>query len=120
MSRNHLVALSKTHRSALLASLLKDIKSERAKVAEKDHLRLLYVTKWFLAFFRLVRTATGSGHLEVTFGMVAEVTERGWIAWVLKRMREAVEQKVFFRPVTFHPSLTQLSSPKPGMSFKRV
>jgi hypothetical protein len=28
------------------------------------------------------------------FGLVAEVIERGWIVWVLKRMREAVEEKV--------------------------
>lgn len=28
------------------------------------------------------------------FGLVAEVTERSWIIWVLKRMREAVEEKV--------------------------
>jgi hypothetical protein len=81
-------------RIALLASLLNDIKSERAKIAEKDHLRLLHVTKWFLTFFRLVKAATGEGHIDVSFGMVAEITERGWIAWVLKRMREAVDTKV--------------------------
>lgn len=28
------------------------------------------------------------------FGLIAEVTERSWIVWVLKRMREAVEEKV--------------------------
>lgn len=28
------------------------------------------------------------------FGLVAEVTERSWIIWILKRMREAVEEKV--------------------------
>lgn len=28
------------------------------------------------------------------FGLIAEVTERTWIVWVLKRMREAVEEKV--------------------------
>ena len=28
------------------------------------------------------------------FGLIAEVIERGWIVWVLKRMREAVEEKV--------------------------
>jgi replication fork protection complex subunit TIMELESS/Tof1/Swi1 len=26
--------------------------------------------------------------------LIAEVTERGWIVWVLKHMREAVEEKV--------------------------
>jgi hypothetical protein len=99
---------------ALLASLLKDIKAERPKISEKDHLRLLYVTKCFLAFFhhlRSERSKSTSGmsrsvdptpkHDHTThllgqwgFGLIAEVTERGWIVWVLKRMREAVEEKV--------------------------
>ncbi|KAG2355989.1 timeless protein-domain-containing protein [Suillus spraguei] len=39
-----------------LRSLLKDIKSERPKIKEKDHLRLLYVTKWFLEFFLTSRS----------------------------------------------------------------
>lgn len=85
---------------------MKDIRSERAKVTEKDNLRLLYVTKWFLEFFLTMQskeisaskaalaakakpTATKWG-----FGFIAEVTERVWIVWVLKRMREAMEEKV--------------------------
>ncbi|KDQ56583.1 hypothetical protein JAAARDRAFT_79123 [Jaapia argillacea MUCL 33604] len=78
-----------------LSSLLKDIKSERAKVTEKDNLRLLYVTKWFLEFFICGR-AKGKGNEKDdawSFGLIAEVTERGWIVWVLKRMREAVDEK---------------------------
>ncbi|GBE89890.1 Topoisomerase 1-associated factor 1 [Sparassis crispa] len=72
-----------------LASLLKDIKAERPKITEKDNLRLLYVAKWFLEFFLDMR-AKGE---EWKFGLIAEVTERSWIIWVLKRMREAVEEK---------------------------
>ncbi|KAI0942849.1 hypothetical protein AcV7_002147 [Taiwanofungus camphoratus] len=75
-----------------LSSLLKDIKAERPKITEKDNLRLLYVTKWFLEFFMSVRTKEGQS-TTWTFGLIAEVTERGWIVWVLKRMREAVEEK---------------------------
>ncbi|GJE93432.1 timeless-domain-containing protein [Phanerochaete sordida] len=74
-----------------LASLLKDIKAERPKITEKDHLRLLYITKWFLAFFLALRAA--DKEREWSFGLVAEVTERSWIVWVLRRMREAVEDK---------------------------
>ncbi|KAH8980680.1 timeless-domain-containing protein [Lactarius akahatsu] len=80
-----------------LASLLKDIKSERPKITEKDHLRLLFVTKWFLEYFLAVRAqekevgAPGSEPWE--FGLVGEVIERGWIVWVLKRMNGAVEDK---------------------------
>ncbi|KAH9983375.1 timeless protein-domain-containing protein, partial [Russula compacta] len=84
-----------------LASLLKDIKSERPKITEKDHLRLLFVTKWFLEYFLAVRAweksenggpgAPGGGPWP--FGLVGEVIERGWIVWVLKRMNGAVEEK---------------------------
>jgi replication fork protection complex subunit Tof1/Swi1 len=92
---------------AFLSALLKDIRSERPKITEKDNLRLLYVTKWFLEFFLSMRSkehtkvkAGGGAKDKATveekwkFGLIAEVTERGWIVWVLKRMREAVEEKV--------------------------
>lgn len=87
--------------TAFLASLLKDIKSERAKIAEKDNLRLLFVTKWFLQFFLATRSkqktaTTGSSYSRGPwgFGFVGEVVERSWIGWVLKRMRGALEEKV--------------------------
>ncbi|KAF9001196.1 timeless protein-domain-containing protein [Cyathus striatus] len=79
-----------------LSALLKDIRSERAKITEKDNLRLLFVTKWFLEFFLAMR-ANEQGKGEQTdrwsFTLVGEVTERSWIAWVLKRMRAAVDEK---------------------------
>ncbi|KAG6820075.1 hypothetical protein H0H93_005603 [Arthromyces matolae] len=73
-----------------LSALLKDIRSERAKITEKDNLRLLFVTKWFLEFFLSKRAQDAT---RWKFGLIAEVTERTWIIWVLKRMREAVEEK---------------------------
>ncbi|EIW79780.1 timeless-domain-containing protein [Coniophora puteana RWD-64-598 SS2] len=85
-----------------LASLLKDIKSERAKITEKDHLRLLFVTKWLLDFFLSSRTralAKGTNQASVAddkgwqLPSVAEVTDRAWIVWVLRRMRESMEDK---------------------------
>lgn len=56
------------------------------------------MTKWFLEFFLSMRVKENE-KLKNTqerwkFGLIAEVTERGWIIWVLKRMREAVEEKV--------------------------
>lgn len=84
--------------------MLKDIKSERPKITEKDHLRLLFVTKWFLEYFLAVRAQekeVGVGALPASepwaFGLVGEVIERGWIVWVLKRMNGAVEEKVEMR-----------------------
>lgn len=82
---------------AFLSALLKDIRSERPKITEKDNLRLLYVTKWFLEYFLAMRSKEQSektGQDRWNFGLIAEVTERSWIIWVLKRMREAVEEKV--------------------------
>ncbi|KAH9060235.1 timeless protein-domain-containing protein [Lactarius vividus] len=81
-----------------LASLLKDIKSERPKITEKDHLRLLFVTKWFLEYFLAVRAqekevGAPASEQPWAFGLVGEVIERGWIVWVLKRMNGAVEDK---------------------------
>ncbi|KAF8909752.1 timeless protein-domain-containing protein [Gymnopilus junonius] len=82
--------------NSFLSGLLKDIRSERPKITEKDNLRLLYVAKWFLEFFLSMRSKeqqAKSGQDRWNFGLVAEVTERSWIIWVLKRMREAVEEK---------------------------
>ncbi|KAJ8588043.1 timeless-domain-containing protein [Rhizopogon salebrosus TDB-379] len=77
-----------------LRSLLKDIKSERPKIKEKDHLRLLYVTKWFLEFFLTSRSNEKAvEQRKWNLGLVAEVTDRGWIIWVLKRMRQAMDEK---------------------------
>jgi replication fork protection complex subunit Tof1/Swi1 len=78
-----------------LSSLLKDIKSERPKIAEKDHLRLLYTTKWLLEFFLHLRSKEKvvDDRRRWNFGLVAEVTDRSWIVWVLRRMRDAMEEK---------------------------
>lgn len=68
---------------------------------EKDNLRLLYVTKWFLDFFLQAQAKDkAASKTEWDFGLVSEVTERSWIVWVLKRMREALEDKVL---PSFHP-----------------
>ncbi|KAI9507117.1 timeless-domain-containing protein [Russula earlei] len=81
--------------NTFLASLLKDIKSERPKITEKDNLRLLFVTKWFLEYFLAVQAQEkGVDASEPwAFGLVGEVIERSWIVWVLKRMSGAVEEK---------------------------
>ncbi|KAG1818982.1 timeless protein-domain-containing protein [Suillus subaureus] len=82
-------------RISFLRFLLKDIKSERPKIKEKDHLRLLYVTKWFLEFFLTSRSNEKAveEQRKWNLGLVAEVTDRGWIIWVLKRMRQAMDEK---------------------------
>lgn len=80
-----------------LSSLLKDIKAERARITEKDNLRLLFVGKWFLEFYTALRAKEVSerqGSVKWGFDYIAEVMEREWLSWVLRRMREAVDNKV--------------------------
>ncbi|CAE6456708.1 unnamed protein product [Rhizoctonia solani] len=89
--------------NTFMSCVLKDIKSERPKYTEKDNLRLLFLTKWFLEFFLLVREnqekerkqrGLFAGASELwPFGYVSEVVEHGWAPWVLRRMRAAVEEK---------------------------
>ena len=71
---------------------MKDIKAERPKITEKDNLRLLFVTKWFLEFFRCTREVDKERIWD--YGLITEVTDRSWFVWILRRMREAVEDKV--------------------------
>ena len=69
---------------------MKDIKSERPKITQKDHLRLLFVSKWFLEFFLAIRSRQldsaqkegGAGadkekSLVWGFDLVGEIVERG-------------------------------------------
>ncbi|PPQ67837.1 hypothetical protein CVT24_003143 [Panaeolus cyanescens] len=79
--------------NTFLSQLLKDIRSERPKITEKDKLRLLFVTKWFLEFFLSMRSKDKSDPTKWSFGLISEVTDRNWISWVLKRMRESLEEK---------------------------
>lgn len=88
---------------AFVATLLKDIRLERARITEKDKLRLLFVTKFFLDYFLALRAQEQQSQMDKDtsnvdekwpFGLIAEVMERDWIVWVLKRMREAVDEKV--------------------------
>ena len=82
--------------TAFLGSLLKDIKSERPKITEKDNLRLLFVTKWFLEFFlaALAKDSGGSTGWNWGYDLVTEVVDRAWIVWILRRMRGAIDEKV--------------------------
>ncbi|KAG9047150.1 Topoisomerase 1-associated factor 1 [Tulasnella sp. UAMH 9824] len=74
-------------------SLLKDIRMERAKITEKDNVRLLFLTAWCLEFFLAARLKNGAESNVTGYAMVKEVVEEEWVKWVLKRMREAAEDK---------------------------
>ncbi|EJD53471.1 timeless-domain-containing protein [Auricularia subglabra TFB-10046 SS5] len=84
--------------NSFLTSLLKDIRAERPKVTEKDNLRLLFVTKWFMEYFLALHNKEkadkkGKEVERWTFDHVADIVERPWIAWMLKRMRNALDEK---------------------------
>ncbi|CAE6409911.1 unnamed protein product [Rhizoctonia solani] len=89
--------------NTFMSCVLKDIRAERPRYTDKDNLRLLFLIKWFLEFFLLVREnqekeqkqrGLFTGALEIwPFGYVSEVVEQGWAPWVLRRMRAAVEEK---------------------------
>ncbi|KIJ43813.1 hypothetical protein M422DRAFT_136778, partial [Sphaerobolus stellatus SS14] len=65
------------------------------KITDKDNLRLLFVTEFFLQFFTLAKTKIDKegGPWTPEFGMVSEVIDRMWVVWILKRMRGALDEK---------------------------
>jgi replication fork protection complex subunit Tof1/Swi1 len=103
--------------AAFFSSLIKDIRAERSKVTEKDNLRLLFVSKFFIQFFLAMRerdisqastspteTSERDGQngeqkksdeekMTLGYSLVLEVVQRGWAGWILKRMREAADMK---------------------------
>ncbi|KAG9019357.1 Topoisomerase 1-associated factor 1 [Tulasnella sp. 427] len=100
LSQSALVALQKTAHQFIqtcfnrfVISLLKDIRMERAKITEKDNVRLLFLTTWCLEFFLAARQKNGIESNVTAFGMIKEVVQEEWVKWVLKRMREAAEDK---------------------------
>ena len=103
--------------------MLKDIKSERPKITEKDNVRLLYITKWFLEFFLMMQAQEKGKSTETDatwdFGLVSEVLERSWIIWILKRMREAVEAKVSLKPIMMNNEVPNRRSPNSGPSYRQ-
>lgn len=61
-------------------------------------MRLLFVAKWFMEYFVALQAkeaaAKNAGEPRWSFGLVATIVERSWIAWMLKRMRGALDEKV--------------------------
>jgi replication fork protection complex subunit Tof1/Swi1 len=79
-------------------SLLKDIRMERPKITEKDNLRLLFVSAWFVEFFKAMRSH--EPELAWPYTLIKEAIEEDTVKWVLKRMREANDEKVSLKRVS--------------------
>jgi replication fork protection complex subunit Tof1/Swi1 len=77
-------------------------------------------SQWFLEFFFYMRAQ--EGHAKWPFSVVAEVVERGWIIWVLKRMCQAVEDKVraSIHSIKIHLHRPSVLSQGSGRNCKRV
>jgi replication fork protection complex subunit Tof1/Swi1 len=90
---------SDNYRAAFFASILKDIKMERAKVKETDNLRLLYLSRFFLEYFLLLynrereRGVDPKNDEAHDFGLIAEMTEGTSIGYIQARMRICLSDK---------------------------
>jgi replication fork protection complex subunit Tof1/Swi1 len=101
--------------NTFVAGLLKDMRMERSwAVGENVGVWMLGVVRWAVAFFMIDGAdgdkEKGKGKAR-EFGYVAAAADSGCVAWVLKRMREATEDKVpfLFSLITFHNRLSNRS-----------
>ncbi|KAJ7786448.1 timeless protein-domain-containing protein [Mycena metata] len=87
--------------NTFLASLLKDIKMERSwAVGDRVGVWLMSVVRWTVAFFLMEgkaikerRRRRRRRNRNLSSGVWAQAAESGFVSWVLRRMREASEDK---------------------------
>ncbi|KAJ7764630.1 timeless protein-domain-containing protein [Mycena maculata] len=82
--------------NAFLGGLLKDIRMERSwATGDRVGVWLLAVVRWTTSFFLLdgSKDAKDAKGKRREFGRVGAAAESGFVAWVLRRMREAAEEK---------------------------
>ncbi|KAJ7849053.1 timeless protein-domain-containing protein [Mycena olivaceomarginata] len=85
-------ARGKAHFNAFLTALLKDIRMERSwATGDLVAMRVLAVVRWTITFF-LLDSKDGQGQKR-EFGRVGAAAESGFVSWVLRRMREATDEK---------------------------
>ncbi|KAJ7349333.1 timeless protein-domain-containing protein [Mycena albidolilacea] len=78
--------------NAFLTALLKDIRMERSwATGDLVAMRVLAVVRWTITFF-LLDSKDGQGQKR-EFGRVGAAAESGFVSWVLRRMREATDEK---------------------------
>ncbi|KAK7023845.1 topoisomerase 1-associated factor 1 [Favolaschia claudopus] len=81
--------------NVFLSGLLKDIRMERAwATGDRVATWVLAVVRWLIAFFLLDTKGNNDGSKpKREFGRVGAAAESGFVSWVLRRMREATEEK---------------------------
>ncbi|KAF7359427.1 Topoisomerase 1-associated factor 1 [Mycena sanguinolenta] len=91
-----------------LSALLKDIRMERSwATGDRVGMWVLAVVRWTITFFLLDNKGQ-----KREFGRVGAAAESGFVSWVLRRMREATEEKVWLMFFFASMPLTILS-PQP-------
>ena len=86
--------------AAFFASVLRDIRMERAKVREVDNIRFLFLVRLFLEYFLALREYELSQGVDMTteeghdFDLIAEATDPASIVYVCLRMKAAQEDQV--------------------------
>jgi replication fork protection complex subunit Tof1/Swi1 len=100
--------------NAFLTALLKDIRMERSwATGDLVAMRVLAVVRWTITFF-LLDSKDGQGQKR-EFGRVGAAAESGFVSWVLRRMREATDEKVWAcGSFTVMLLSTALCSPRAG------
>ncbi|KAJ6588221.1 timeless protein-domain-containing protein [Mycena capillaripes] len=81
--------------NAFLTGLLKDIRMERSwATGDRIGMWVLAVVRWTTSFFLLdSKDSTDDKGKKREFGHVGAAAESGFVSWVLRRMREATEEK---------------------------
>jgi replication fork protection complex subunit Tof1/Swi1 len=61
-------------------------------------MRLLFLTCWFLEYFLMAFKEQNW-----SYGLIGEILDVPWVVWVMKRMRNAMDEKVpTFRELCAH------------------
>lgn len=83
--------------NVFLSGLLKDIRMERSwATGDRIGMWVLAVVRWATSFFLLDSKDGKDGKgKKREFGQVGAAVESGFVSWVLRRMREATEEKVW-------------------------
>ncbi|KAL7421130.1 Topoisomerase 1-associated factor 1 [Cryptotrichosporon argae] len=83
--------------NTFIASILKDIRMERAKVRPKDSVRALFVARFCIEYLLVLRAkaakAGKDANEDLALGLVAEMAEVDSVRWVVLRMKLTMDDK---------------------------
>jgi replication fork protection complex subunit Tof1/Swi1 len=93
--------------TAFFQSIMRDIRMERSKIRPTDNLRCLFLARFFMEYFLLLRTKAAAGNDgkvshedDLALGLVGEIAEMESVRWVVMRMKYTMDDKVSRAVVT--------------------